>query len=135
MPTYVYKREDGTTFEVVQRITEPSLKICPTTGQPVQRVISGGTGLVFKGSGFYLTDYARKGAAGSPGASKDGGSESKSDTKSDSDSSATKSGSDNTSSSSDSKPASGSKSGSESRSMTSSKSGSDSAASTSSSKS
>lgn len=59
MPTYVYRREDGTTFEVEQRITEDALKTCPTTGQPVTRVISGGTGLIFKGSGFYLTDYVR----------------------------------------------------------------------------
>ncbi len=59
MPTYVYRREDGTMFEVEQRITEEALTTCPTTGQPVTRVISGGTGLIFKGSGFYLTDYVR----------------------------------------------------------------------------
>lgn len=59
MPTYVYRREDGTTFEIEQRISEDPLAVCPTTGQPVKRVISGGTGLIFKGSGFYLTDYAR----------------------------------------------------------------------------
>lgn len=56
MPTYVYRRSDGSTFEVVQRITDEPLTACPETGQPVQRVISG-AGLVFKGSGFYLTDY------------------------------------------------------------------------------
>ncbi len=59
MPTYVYRRKDGTTFEIQQRITEDSLATCPTTGQAVKRVISGGTGLIFKGSGFYLTDYVR----------------------------------------------------------------------------
>ena len=59
MPTYVYKREDGTTFEVVQRITADALTVCPTTGQGVKRVISG-AGLIFKGQGFYITDYARK---------------------------------------------------------------------------
>ena len=64
MPTYVYKREDGSTFEIEQRITEDALTTCPTTGQPVSRVISGGTGLIFKGSGFYLTDYARKDSNG-----------------------------------------------------------------------
>jgi putative FmdB family regulatory protein len=64
MPTYVYRRQDGTTFEIEQRMSEPRLTECPTTGQPVERLISGGTGLVFKGSGFYLTDYARK--SGSP---------------------------------------------------------------------
>lgn len=60
MPTYVYRRQDGTTFEIEQRMSDPRLTECPTTGQPVERLISGGTGLVFKGSGFYLTDYARK---------------------------------------------------------------------------
>ena len=59
MPTYVYKRDDGTTFEVKQRITEDALEVCPTTGQKVKRVISG-AGLIFKGDGFYLTDYVRK---------------------------------------------------------------------------
>jgi putative FmdB family regulatory protein len=59
MPTYVYKREDGSTFEIEQRITEPALKVCPTTGQKVKRIISTPAGLLFKGSGFYLTDYAR----------------------------------------------------------------------------
>ncbi|HRK73224.1 MAG TPA: zinc ribbon domain-containing protein [Rhodothermales bacterium] len=60
MPTYEYRREDGTTFEVQQSITEPALESCPNTGLPVKRIISG-AGLVFKGSGFYLTDYARSG--------------------------------------------------------------------------
>ena len=61
MPTYVYEREDGSTFEIEQRITADALTHCPTTGQRVKRVISGGTGLIFKGSGFYLTDYVRNG--------------------------------------------------------------------------
>ncbi len=69
MPTYVYRRPDGTTFEVFQKISDPALTEDPDTGQPVQRVISGGAGLQFKGDGFYLTDYVRKG--------NDGGSESK----------------------------------------------------------
>jgi predicted nucleic acid-binding Zn ribbon protein len=76
LPTYLYKREDGSTFEIGQRITDPALKECPTTGQPVKRLISPGAGLVFKGTGFYLTDYARKdsGASGAsfPDREKDG---------------------------------------------------------------
>ena len=60
MPTYVYRREDGSTFETQQRITEPALETCPTTGQKVRRVISS-AGVIFKGSGFYQTDYVRKG--------------------------------------------------------------------------
>lgn len=66
MPTYVYRREDGTTFELQQRITADALTVDPETGQRVERVISG-AGLVFKGSGFYLTDYARKGASSAEG--------------------------------------------------------------------
>ena len=58
MPTYVYRREDGTTFEVSQRITADALLTCPTTHQKVRRIISGGTGFILKGTGFYQTDYA-----------------------------------------------------------------------------
>lgn len=61
MPTYVYRRPDGTTFEVFQKISAPALTEDPDTGVPVKRVISGGAGLQFKGDGFYLTDYTDKG--------------------------------------------------------------------------
>jgi putative FmdB family regulatory protein len=71
MPTYVYRRSDGSTFELQQRISEPALELCPETNLPVKRVISG-AGLIFKGQGFYLTDYSRKSEGGS--------SDSKSDT-------------------------------------------------------
>ena len=78
MPTYVYRRTDGTTFEAFQKISDDALTEDPETGLPVQRVISGGAGLQFKGDGFYLTDYVRKGKGGeSKGSdSKDGGSSS-----------------------------------------------------------
>jgi putative FmdB family regulatory protein len=59
MPTYTYRREDGSVFEIEQRITEDPIKVCPTTGQKVKRIINGTAGLLFKGSGFYLTDYAK----------------------------------------------------------------------------
>jgi putative FmdB family regulatory protein len=74
MPTYVYRRDDGSTFEIQQRITEDALTTCPETGQKVVRVISSNTGLIFKGSGFYLTDYARNG--GSKSSSKEASSSS-----------------------------------------------------------
>ncbi len=61
MPTYVYQREDGTTFELSQRITAAPLAECPTTHQKVHRVISGGTGFILKGTGFYKTDYVSNG--------------------------------------------------------------------------
>ncbi|NNF57263.1 MAG: zinc ribbon domain-containing protein [Rhodothermaceae bacterium] len=73
MPTYVYRRNDGTTFEVFQRISDEPLQVDPETGQAVERVISGGAGLQFKGTGFYLTDYARKSTNG--GASNTGSSD------------------------------------------------------------
>ncbi len=78
MPTYVYRREDGSTFEIQQRITEDPLTACPTTGQAVSRVITGSAGLIFKGSGFYLTDYARNGGDAKGKETKKG--EAKSDT-------------------------------------------------------
>ncbi|WP_412067439.1 FmdB family zinc ribbon protein [Rubrivirga sp. IMCC43871] len=61
MPTYVYRRPDGTTFEQFQKISAPALTEDPDTGVPVTRVISGGAGLQFKGDGFYLTDYVHTG--------------------------------------------------------------------------
>lgn len=72
MPTYEYKREDGTTFEVFQAMSDEPLTECPTTGQPVKRMISGGTGLVFKGSGFYVTDYKNGNGSASSASSGDG---------------------------------------------------------------
>ena len=72
MPTYEYKREDGTTFEIMQSMSDDPLKVCPTTGQPVKRMISGGSGLLFKGSGFYVTDYKNgKGKNGANGKTTD----------------------------------------------------------------
>lgn len=62
MPTYEYLCEKcGCKFERFQRITAESLKTCPKCKGKVHRLISGGSGFIFKGSGFYATDYARKG--------------------------------------------------------------------------
>jgi predicted nucleic acid-binding Zn ribbon protein len=60
MPTYKYKREDGSEFEWVQSIKMAPFKVCPTTGQRVKLIITGGEGVVFKGAGFYQTDYKGK---------------------------------------------------------------------------
>lgn len=57
MPTYTYRREDGSTFEVQQRITEEPLDECPETGQDVERIITGSGGIIFKGEGFHVNDY------------------------------------------------------------------------------
>ena len=60
MPTYEYECENGHVFEEFQSIVAAPLDVCPACGGKAKRKISGGTGLIFKGSGFYLTDYARK---------------------------------------------------------------------------
>lgn len=86
MPTYVYRRPDGTTFEVTQRISEDALTVDPETGEPVERVIGGGAGLIFKGTGFYVTDYVRKPggseSSSTSSTSKERSSESKTESKS-----------------------------------------------------
>jgi putative FmdB family regulatory protein len=62
MPTYEYKcPKCGTRFERFQKITEPPTLPCPKCGASAQRLLSGGIGVVFKGSGFYETDYKRAG--------------------------------------------------------------------------
>ena len=57
MPTYEYEREDGTRFEIEQKITEDALETCPTSGQKVKRLVSAAP-FHLKGSGWYKTDYA-----------------------------------------------------------------------------
>ena len=58
MPTYEYEcTKCGKSFELEQRITEPPRQRCPSCRGKVMRVISGGGGIILKGSGFYQTDY------------------------------------------------------------------------------
>jgi putative FmdB family regulatory protein len=49
MPTYVYRRDDGTKFKTQQRITEEPLEECPETGQSVERIITGQPGVILDG--------------------------------------------------------------------------------------
>ena len=58
VPVYVYRREDGSTFEIEQRITADGLVRCPTTGQNVELVLQPFTPR-YKGTGFYSTDHRR----------------------------------------------------------------------------
>ena len=58
MPVYVYRRQDGSTFEIEQRITADGLVSCPTTGQNVELVLQPFTPR-YKGTGFYSTDHRR----------------------------------------------------------------------------
>jgi putative FmdB family regulatory protein len=60
MPTYEYRCPDcSTDFELFQKMSEEPVAPCPKCSAPTQRRMSGGAGLLFKGSGFYITDYAR----------------------------------------------------------------------------
>jgi putative FmdB family regulatory protein len=60
MPTYEYRCPKGHQFEkFYPRITRHPTATCPRCGKRARRLISGGAGLVFKGSGFYITDYKR----------------------------------------------------------------------------
>jgi predicted nucleic acid-binding Zn ribbon protein len=56
MPVYVYRRLDGSSFELEQRITVDALVRCPTTGQSVERVMQPFTPR-YRGTGFYATDH------------------------------------------------------------------------------
>jgi putative FmdB family regulatory protein len=88
MPTYEYECPEGHTFEKFQKISDKPRAKCPVCGKPGTRKISGGAGLVFRGSGFYITDYGKDGkgprkpeadkpAKGTEGTAAAGGTESK----------------------------------------------------------
>lgn len=63
MPTYEYEcRSCKHRFEEFQGISDEPLKRCPRCGKSVRRLFGGGLGIIFKGSGFYTTDYKRSSA-------------------------------------------------------------------------
>ncbi len=58
MPTYDYLCTGcGQTFEVFQRMSDEPISSCSDCGAPARRRITGGTGFIFKGDGFYITDH------------------------------------------------------------------------------
>lgn len=57
MPTYEYRCEIGHTFDVFQKMSDEPVAECPECGASAERVLSGGAGVLFKGEGFYITDY------------------------------------------------------------------------------
>jgi putative FmdB family regulatory protein len=65
MPTYEYAcQKCGHEFEQFQSMRDEPLKKCPKCGKSaLKRLVGGGAGLIFKGSGFYITDYKNKGSA------------------------------------------------------------------------
>ena len=75
MPIYEYRCEQGHTFEVMHRMTDDPVSSCQTCDAPVQRVFHP-VAVHFKGSGFYATDYGRKGKAAAGASSDEGGSDS-----------------------------------------------------------
>jgi putative FmdB family regulatory protein len=78
MPIYEYRCKKCGEFEATQRITDTPLTRCPTCRGKVTKLISN-TSFQLKGSGWYATDYARKGSTG-----KEKGTETKSESKADS---------------------------------------------------
>jgi putative FmdB family regulatory protein len=91
VPIYVYKCDNGHTFEAMQSMSDDPLDTCEVCGAPARRQLVA-PAVHFKGSGFYTTDYARKGAKKSAtnGSGGESSSESKGDKK-DSSSSSSKS--------------------------------------------
>ena len=110
MPTYVYKCADNShIFELVQKFSADPGAECPTCGSQSKRQITAPT-VIYKGSGFYTTDYG----SGSGSKLPSNGNSAKSDSSSDSDSSNSKSSSDSKSSDSNSDSSGGDSGGSHS---------------------
>jgi putative FmdB family regulatory protein len=57
MPTYEYRCPAGHEFELVQRMSDEPKARCPICGEQAERLLSAGAGFLFKGEGFYITDY------------------------------------------------------------------------------
>lgn len=126
MPLYEYQCEScAHRFERILKFSDPPIDVCPVCGGPVRKLFSS-PAIQFKGSGWYITDYAKKspretGKSGDPASSDSSGSsssDSKSDTKASSDSKTTS----DTKTSSDTKTTSDTKTSSDTK--TDSKSGS-----------
>lgn len=80
MPTYEYHcTKCQHEFEQFQSMRDETLKVCPKCRKSaLKRRVGGGAGLIFKGTGFYITDYKNKGGSGKEGGGESKGSESKS---------------------------------------------------------
>ena len=82
MPLYEYEcKKCHHRFERIQKFSDPHVKKCPECGGPIEQVISA-PAVQFKGSGWYVTDYAKKSSAGSSSSSSNGDSGSKKEGKS-----------------------------------------------------
>lgn len=74
MPTYEYEcSKCGKKFDLFQMMKDDPIKKCPDCKGKVDRLLGGGSGIIFKGTGFYETDYKKKTpSSGSCGSSKSG---------------------------------------------------------------
>lgn len=78
MPTYDYKCNNcNYTFELFQKMTDEPIKECPKCKGKVTRLIGAGSGPIFKGSGFYQTDYKNNGKSNKDSVKKDSKTEAK----------------------------------------------------------
>ena len=103
MPLYEYQCPKCGRFELIQKFAEPPLTACPTCGAPVEKLLSA-PAIQFKGTGWYITDYARKGEGKGKGEPKTEGAKSEKPEKSEGTKESAGSTKDS-SASSDSKPA------------------------------
>jgi putative FmdB family regulatory protein len=69
LPLYEYECPKDGTFERMQKFSDPPLAACPTCGGPVEKLLSA-PAIQFKGTGWYVTDYARKPSGGEGGKDK-----------------------------------------------------------------
>ena len=83
MPIYEYRCSNGHTFEVFQSMSDDPVEACEECGAPVERVFHP-VAVHFKGSGFYTTDYARKGKTATDSSKESSSGDSKPEKKSES---------------------------------------------------
>ena len=81
MPLYEYECEScGKRFELIRKFSDPPVEVCIACGGPVRKLLSS-PAIHFKGTGWYITDYARKNAPSSDGGKAKNGEAAKSETK------------------------------------------------------
>jgi putative FmdB family regulatory protein len=72
LPLYEYHCPKDGTFELVRKFSDPPLEACPTCAGPIEKLVSA-PAIQFKGTGWYITDYARKSTGGEAAGNKDVG--------------------------------------------------------------
>jgi putative FmdB family regulatory protein len=84
MPLYEYQCDScGARFELIRKFSDPPLSVCPTCGAEAVRKLISSPAFQFKGSGWYVTDYAKKSGDGDSAAASKAAAESKADATSD----------------------------------------------------